>query len=320
MSEFTQIDLSQIAAPDIVETLSFETILAAMLADLQARDSAFSALVESDPAYKILEVAAYRELIIRQRVNDAARGVMLATATGADLDNLAANVNVSRLLITPADDTAIPPAAAVYESDATLRARAQLAFEGLSTAGPAGSYIFHGLSASGDVKDIAVDAVTFHLDPATSAVVIDHTANLATPEPGMVAVTVLSRTGEGTADAALLQTVDAAVNDERVRPLTDKVTVRSAAIINYAVDATLYFYDGPSSATVLQAAADAVDAYVSAQHKIGYDVTRSGLFAALHQPGVQNVLLTSPAVDVVVDNFQAAWCTGVTLTDGGINV
>ena len=45
---------------------------------------------------------AYRELLIRQRVNDAARGVMLATASGTDLDNLAANFNVERLLITPA--------------------------------------------------------------------------------------------------------------------------------------------------------------------------------------------------------------------------
>ena len=75
---FTAVDLSRLVAPTVVETLDFETIFAAMLADLQARDSAFSALVESDPAYKILEVAAYRELLIRQRVNDAGRAVMLA--------------------------------------------------------------------------------------------------------------------------------------------------------------------------------------------------------------------------------------------------
>jgi phage-related baseplate assembly protein len=318
MTAFTQIDLSQIPAPDIVETLSFEAIFAEMLADLQARDSTFSALVESDPAYKILEVAAYRELIIRQRVNDAARGVMLATATGTTLDNLAANFNVSRLLITPADNTTIPPTPAIYESDAAFRARVQLAFEGLSTAGPSGSYIFHGLSADGDVKDIAVDAVEFHMDGST--VVIDHDANLATPEPGKVAVTVLSRTGDGTADANLLALVDAAVNNERVRPLTDRVTVRSAAIVDYAIEATLYFYDGPSSATVLAAADAALDAYIEAQRKIGYDITRSGIFAALHQPGVQNVVLTSPAADVVIGSHQAGHCTGITLTNGGLGV
>jgi len=316
---FTPIDLSQIAAPDIVETLSFETIFAEMLADLQARDTSFTALLESDPAYKILEVAAYRELIIRQRVNDAARGVMLSTATGTDLDQLAANFNVSRLLITPADPLAIPPVEAVYESNSALRARAQLAFEGLSTAGPVNSYIFHAMTASGLVKDADVDAVTFHLD-GSSAVVIDYAANLATPEPGNVAVTVLSTAGDGTADAGLLAAVTAAVNSETVRPLTDRVVVRSAEIVNYAVTATLYFYGGPSSATVLAAATAALNAYIASQRKIGYDVTRSGLFAALHQPGVQNVTLTSPATDVVIGNHQSAYCTAVTLTNGGVGV
>ena len=318
MSNFTQIDLAQIPAPDIVETLDFETIFAAMLSDLQARDAVFTALLESDPAYKILEVAAYRELLIRQRVNDAARGVMLATASGTDLDNLAANFNIERLLITPADPDAIPPVAAVYESDSAFRARTQFAFEGLSTAGPTGAYIFHGLSADGDVADIAVDAVTFHV--ASGLIVIDNTANLSTPEPGMVAVTVLSSTGNGVADSNLLALVAAAVNNESVRPLTDKVTVRSAAIVNYTVVATLYFYDGPSSATVLAAANTALNAYIASNHKIGYDVTRSGIFAALHQPGVQNVTLTTPSSDVVIANYQAAYCTSITLTNGGVNV
>lgn len=318
MSTFTQIDLSSLPAPDIVEALDFETIFAAMLADLQARDSSFTALLESDPAYKVLEVAAYRELLIRQRVNDAARAVMLAYAQKADLDNLAANFNVQRLLITPADDNAIPPVAAVYESDDALRARAQLAFEGLTTAGSEGSYKFHGLSASGNVKDIAVAAVEFHI--SAGSVVIDDGINLPTPEPGMVAVTVLAHTGDGTADAGVLTAVELAVKSETVRPLTDRVIVRSAEVVNYAIVATLTFYDGPSSATVLQAAQDAVDAYKEAQRKIGYDITRSGIFAALHQPGVQNVVLTSPAADVAIAAYQAGYCTGVTLTNGGLGV
>jgi phage-related baseplate assembly protein len=318
MSNFTQIDLAQAPKPDIVETLSFETIFAAMLADLQARDSVFTALLESDPAYKILEVAAYRELIIRARVNDAARAVMLAYSTGHDLDNLAANFNVTRLLITPANPDAIPPVAAVYESDLDFRARTQLAFEGLSTAGPVGSYIYHGLSASGDVLDIAVDAVTFHV--TDGLIVIDNDANLPSPQPGNVAITVLSRTEPGTADANLLALVDAAINNESVRPLTDKVMLRSAEIISYSVVATLYFYDGPSSATVLAAADAALDAYIASVRKIGFDITRSGIFHALHQAGVQNVTLITPSSDVIIANYQAGHCTAITLTNGGIGV
>lgn len=317
---FTQIDLSQIPAPNIVEALSFETIFAEMLADLQLRDSTFTALLESDPAYKVLEVAAYRELVLRQRVNDAARGVMLATARGADLDQIGANYNVARLLITPADPTAIPPVAAVYEQDEPFKRRVQLAFEGLTTAGSEASYIFHALSASGDVADATADSVKFHINE-NGAVVIDYAANLLTPEPGMVVVTVLSRIGNGTADAPLLSVVDTALRADKVRPLTDRLAVRSVAVINYAVVATLYFYDGPSSATVLQSASDALDVYTAAAHKIGEDITLSGIYAALKQPGVQDVALTSPVANISIGNYhQVANCTGVTLTNGGVNV
>jgi phage-related baseplate assembly protein len=318
MSQFSAIDLSKVPVPVIIEALDYETIFAEMLADLQARDTTFTALVESDPVYKILEVAAYRELILRQRVNDAAKACMLAYSISTDLDNLGAFFNVSRLVITPANPLLIPPTDAVMESDSLFRKRIQMAMEGLSNAGSSGAYIFHGLSASALVKDVAVDHVEFHVD--AGLIVIDYTANLATPEPGMVAVSVLSTVGNGTADAGLLATVNVALNYESVRPLTDRVTVRSAEIVNYAVVATLYFYDGPSSATVLSAAQAAIAAYVADRHKIGHDVTRSGIFAALHQSGVQNVVLTSPAADVVIASYQAAYCTGITITNGGVAV
>src|SRR5690606_1403888 len=81
-SAISTLDLSLLPAPDVVEALDFETIFAAMLADLQARDPTFDALVESDPAYKVLQVSSFRELLLRQRVNDAARERMLAFASG----------------------------------------------------------------------------------------------------------------------------------------------------------------------------------------------------------------------------------------------
>ena len=118
---FTAIDLSQLPAPSIIEQLDFETILDEILADFLARDPSHTAPLESDPAYKILEVAAYRELLLRQRVNDGARGVMLAYAVGSDLDQIGANFSVRRLLIQPADPTTIPPTPAVYESDEDYR-------------------------------------------------------------------------------------------------------------------------------------------------------------------------------------------------------
>lgn len=292
---FTAVDLSKLPFPAAVETLEFETILAEMVADLQARDPSFTALLESDPAFKVLEVAAFRELLLRQRVNEAIKAVTLAYAMESDLEQIAARYNVERLVITPADDTTVPPTPAVMESDESLRRRVQLSFEGFSTAGPEGAYIFHSLGADSRVLD----------------------ASAHSPAPGQVVVAVLSRDGDGTAPADLLAAVNTTLSDEDVRPLTDQVAVESAEIINYSVEATLTLYSGPDSEVVMAAAQSALESYTANNHRLGRDVTLSGIYAALHQEGVQNVTLTNPAANVVADWNQAAWCTGITLTVGG---
>jgi phage-related baseplate assembly protein len=63
-SPSSAVDLSRLPAPQIVEQLSYETIFTGMVADLRARGD-FDAVVESDPAIKVLEVAAYRVLAYR---------------------------------------------------------------------------------------------------------------------------------------------------------------------------------------------------------------------------------------------------------------
>jgi phage-related baseplate assembly protein len=78
----------------------------------------------------LLEENCYRELLLRQRVNEAARAVMVAYSVGSDLDQLAANFNVERLTITPEDDSVVPPVPAVMESDADLRVRTRRRLKG----------------------------------------------------------------------------------------------------------------------------------------------------------------------------------------------
>lgn len=291
------IDLSQLPVPNVVDAIDYEAILAELLADLQERYPAFDVPAESDPIYKVLEVAAYREMLVRQRVNEAARAVMLAYAAKEDLDNLGALFNVPRLQISPGDPTAIPLIPPVYETDADFRRRILLSLQGLSTAGPEGAYIYHALSATGEVLD----------------------ASATSPSPGEVVVTVLAREGDGTASSQLLTTVDNAVSAEDVRPLTDYVIVQSAEILTYAIAATLYFYPGPDSQVVLAEAREMAQRYANEQHRLGKDITLSGLYAALHRPGVQRVELASPTATITVNRQQAAYCTNITLTDGGID-
>ncbi|MDV7023315.1 baseplate assembly protein [Atlantibacter subterranea] len=296
------IDLSQLPAPDVVDVPDFESILAERKATLislfppeQQEAVARVLALESDPLTKYLEENAYREVLWRQRVNEAALATTLAFSESADLDVMAANNNTRRLIITPADESTIPPTPAVMESDTDFRLRAQQAFEGLSVAGPVGAYEYHGRSADGRVADISV----------------------VSPTPACVTITVLSREGDGTASAGLLAVVEQALNAEDVRPVGDRVTVQSAVMVPYRVDATLYFYPGPESEPVREAAENRLKEYISAQHRLGRDIRRSAIYAALHVEGVQRVELTAPAADIVLAKHQASWCTDYIISAGG---
>ena len=134
---------------------------------------------------------------------------------------------------------------------------------------------------------------------------------------GQELVTVLSRIGSGAASPEVVDAVLAALNAEDVRPLTDQVFVNSAEIIPFAVDATLTLYPGPDSAVVLADAIARLQAYVADNHRLGRDITRAGLVAALCTVGVQNVALASPAADIEITPQQASWCTGHAVVIGG---
>jgi phage-related baseplate assembly protein len=315
---FTAVDLSRLPAPDIIEALDFETVLAgavAQMRDEMAKSGLTFETRDSDPATKLLQVFAYYAQMLRQRINDAARAVMPAYAVKADLDHIAALFGITRLTITPANPATGAPA--VMEDDTDFRRRMVLAPEGYSVAGPEGAYISHTLSADAnvldasatgpqpdDIKALVLGVLADHAAPAD--LVAAMTSALDTARwPGSVVVSVLARTGDGTAPAELIDTVAAYVSDETRRPLTDWVTVQSARIVPYVVDATLTTFSGPDGGVVLAAAQASLDAYTKASHRLGRDITRSAIFAALSVEGVQNVILREPAQDIVISRQQA---------------
>lgn len=326
------IDLPQLPAPNIIENLEFETILKNWVAKFSGlAPDLVASLLESDPAMRNMQTGSYRELLLRQRINEACKGLMLAYATAEDLDHIAANRGVKRHLIDPGDPDALPPIEPVYEDDESLRRRAQMAPEGYSTAGPDGAYIFHTLNAHADILDASVDAPQFALHEPTEeakallpeksiVLIVTHDAGLENPIPGDVVVNVLSRKGEGIPDEEVLAAVGANLNKDEIVPLTDYPRPRAAEIIHYEIEAELVFYPGPSADVCFEAAERGVQAYADATHKMGYDVTISGIHAALHQPGVQNVRLISPATDIIIDKHQASYCTGITIRKGGTDV
>ncbi|UMF27267.1 baseplate J/gp47 family protein [Klebsiella pneumoniae] len=293
------IDLSQLPKPTIIEELDFETILvdvkALMVAVFPAdQQSAVAAALglESEPLNIIAQAMAYRELLLRQRINEAVAACMLSHSTGDDLDNITANLDTERLTITSATDTTD----AVTESDEALRLRAQAAFEGMSVAGPSAAYEYFARSASGKVADVKASS----------------------PAPAEVVIAVLSTEGDGTASPELLADVAEAVNDEEARPLGDRVTVRSAEIVDYEINATLYLYPGPESEPIINAADASLQKFLKQNNKkISRDVARSAISAALHVQGGQRVVINSPANDIKISDVQAARNIGYHLENGG---
>ncbi|HEJ2967495.1 TPA: baseplate J/gp47 family protein [Pseudomonas aeruginosa] len=301
MKTFAAIDLSLLPAPSVVEPLDYEQIFAERKAYAvslwpanQQAEVAATLELESEPLTKLLQENAYRETIWRQRVNEAALATMLASAKGADLDQVAANYNVQRLVVTPGDPSAVPPVAEVLEDDDSLRERAQMAWEGLSTAGPRNSYIFHAHAADGRVGD----------------------ASAVSPSPAVVVVTVQAAQGNGSAPADLLAIVDTYLNDADRRPVADRLTVQSAEVLEYRVDATLYLATiGPESEPILDAARARLTAYVHQRRRLGMEVSESAVHAALHVEGVSKVTLSNWS-DIAATPAQAPYCVGITLTLG----
>ncbi|MDX5526490.1 MAG: baseplate J/gp47 family protein [Wolbachia endosymbiont of Andrena nigroaenea] len=172
---------------NIIEKLSYEEIFSRMKEELVRKDESFTALVESDPAIKILEVAAWRELLLRERINEAVKSNLLKFATGEDLDNLAEFYGVER---QKEDD------------DERLRKRIKAKIIGWSTGGSKEYYRYHALSADSRVKDALVES----------------------PIPGKVQISILS-TQLSTLPGELLEIVKKQVTRDDIRVLTDTVTV-----------------------------------------------------------------------------------------------
>lgn len=368
------IDISKLPAPQIIEELDYEMILAAMRAKLvELLPDWTAAELESDPANKVLEVAAYRELLIRQRINEAARACMLAFAGGTNLDQLAGNFGVRRLaaaqatfaatlslsatldvgctieagftvislngelsaklmesvtipagspsasgnfeIVAPAGAagnalslawTAITPLPFVVlvsqtatssggsdaESDDALRLRVPLSMERYSTAGPEGAYEYWARSADERIDDVKI----------------------LSPDPGKVTVVLHSSDNNGIADTAMVTRVANVLNNEKVRPLDDLLTVQSAAAVDYQITAALELYNGTATSPAYTEAVRRLTAKAVALARIGKDIKRSALIAAAHVEGVKSVALVSPVADITVTDSQFARCTVIEVT------
>lgn len=281
------IDLTTLPAPRVVELLSYEAILATTKADFAERmrphlpniDEIL--MLESDPVVKLLESHAYRELLYRARVNDAALAHLLAFATGADLDHKGAFYGVARL---------------DGESDDRYRRRIQLRVRALAGNGTREHYELAALTASQLVRD----------------------AIATQPQAGRVSV--LLWLVDGADPDATAATVLAALNADDARPLGVPVSVALAQPKAIHITATLTREAGAPVDLVAQVRAALAPALADFA-RLGRAVSRSWITTRLHVAGISSVRYTDAAAPAEVTPIAATEypVLGVVqLTDGGV--
>jgi phage-related baseplate assembly protein len=311
------LNLDSLPDPLIVEAISYQEIFDQLKTDFQSRFPEFTALVESDPAIKILEVAAYRETILRARVNDAFKATLLAFAAAGDLDNLAAFYGLTRL---------------TDESDPDLRVRTINRIQGSSTAGGAAWYRYQALTANAAVRDArvtspgagpvqiallskeppnlqALGTATSGLSADMSALVafygVDATTVSNDSEAAAAIQTVIDSAGpRGQATPQLLSAVDTYCQGDTVRVITDQLTTVSANVVGVNVEANVYLYPD-SSTTILDGIEASVRQGVEDEGGLGWDLTLSWLIKNIHVAGVQRVELVSPTTNQVAPDDTA---------------
>lgn len=278
-------ELADLPPPSLVEMVSYD----ARYAELQAKlvqifaDHGIAYDVEdleTDPAQVLLQVSAYQDVLLRQRVNEAIRSWFLAYATGGDLDVLAQWYDVARL---------------AGESDAALKRRVVLAIQGRSPGGTEARYRSIALGASVRVADAAV--YTVGRDPT-------------------IQVAVFSTDNAGVADALLLSKVDAALQAPAVRMVNDTIMVASAAQQVTDIAANVWLLPSAPESVLAQMEAGLRAAW-GRDMLLGRDLTRSWLLAQLQIDGVQRVELVTPATDIDVPFNRAAALGAVTLEKMG---
>lgn len=275
-------------APEAIQAYSHEELLQAWLTALLpiylrrvGREFDVGSL-KSEPTIAVSEAMSLMRVLDRARVNDAYRALRLALATGADLEGLAADRGVRRLVYVPADPVTRAPA--VMEPYESLRLRTWLKMQTWGLGSPFGVEYAARTAALGAISD---------------ARCYDF------PGEGRMLLVLLPAPGRTDPFEPVRAAVGAYVMDRRRRPGSIWIDTTEASIRTLAVSGRLGVRRGASRGAVKTAATKAVADYLATRRRIGALVPQSALDAKAHVADVVYAHLT-PATDTAVGPAEAA--------------
>lgn len=225
-----------------------------------------------------------------------------AATGGFETGSITQGVAVPAGLSTITNTTA-SAGGADQESDDAYRARIKLAPNQFSVAGPKGAYKFHALS----------------VDPAIVDVAIVGPEDRGGADP--VTVDVYPLLSTGLPDQSLLDAVEAKLQNDSVRPLTDIVNVEAPTEVSYDITASIVLYTTADQATAEASLATAAAEFAAEKAALlGQDIVRSQLIERLQSvDGIYSVTLTAPAADQIIALNEWANVGTTTITVTGTN-
>ncbi len=190
--------------------------------------------------------------------------------------------------VSTVSNTTVTSGGSDPETDEQLRERIKLAPSQYSAAGSRSSYEFYAKSANPLITDVSVTSTT----------------------PGEVIIVPL--TEDDDIPEEVLLDVEAACNDEKVRPLTDKVDVRYPKPQEYSIKVNITLYVGADSKnTKSQIEADLKEYAELKRAKLGQDIIKSHIVEICRLPDVYDVEVVSPSDNIVVSDEEFAKNTGI---------
>lgn len=260
-------------------TLTSDKTLEGLLSDVVAK-TGIEDLSPSDPAYRAALGGAYSALMAYRSMDDQTRGVMLAYAVESQLDHIGSTYYKH--------PDGSPVVRLDGEADDDYRSRLQSSPEGLSVAGPEGSYIFHVKTSDVTIKDVKV----------------------LSPSPLAVDLYLLSSVGDGSVSPETCLAVESYLWPRR--PLGDEVTARSVSIVPFGLYAELTISSAADEAALLSLVEQSLENYLESRRRIGGSVTISGVHASMMLDGVDSVSLVGWS-DVHCSETEAPHRTGINM-------
>jgi len=235
--------------------------------------------LEFDPIKINQEACTYFELMLRDRVNQAARSITLAYAIGTDLDAIASRY--------PGGVPRLPG-----ESDDRYRRRIWLSPNTLSPHGTAEAYEFWALTALPALRDVT----------AIRSVMHDY-------YPTILITCLMNDYDEPKPAQEQLVFIRSYIQSLSRQGLTDVISVNPPKVKEVAYKINVFLYPGTAAEQTLAKMRTRLEKLIADQYWLGHDHSHTAIHASCALQGVHHVDILEPTDDVLI---PADWVIKVT--------